>query len=411
MADAVQLNSVSPVLLPPTITGPIFNKATEQSAVQSLAQRVPLAVNAQTAVPVPMDIPTADWVDEGGSKPVGAVANGVKIMTGKKLALLVPFSQEVAMTNPAGLYSQAQQVLPTALARAFDYAAIHGKSLRTGNPGPFADYLAKTQNTVELGTTAQNAGGMYADLVLGEQTVTNAGYDFTGFAGDPRLKPTLKLQTDTMGRPIWVDNPANGIGGGDLIGYPAAYNRGVSGSYRYSGNKVQVVTITGTPTGGTFTLTVGGATTAPIAYNAAAATVQTALQALNAGAPFGGSPAALATVSGSAGGPYTVTFAGASAPITADGSALTGGTKPSVVVAQTPSTDTKLRAIGGDWSQAAYGVGMDISMKISSEASYVDDAGVTHSAFQENLVLVLVEAYYGFVMGSADAFVAYTDQN
>lgn len=409
MADAVQLNSVAPVLLPPTITGPIFNKTTEMSAVQSLAQRVPLAVNAQTAVPVPMDIPMADWVDEGGRKPVGAVANGVKIMTGKKLALLVPFSQEVANTNAAGLYAQAQQVLPTALARAFDFAAIHGKSLRTGAAGPFPDYLTKTQNAVELGTTAQDAGGMYADLVKGEQLVTDFGYDFTGFAGDPRLKPTLKLQTDTLGRPIFVSDPAVGFGGGNLIGYPAAYNRGVSGSYRYSGNKVQVVTITGTPTGGTFTLTVGGATTTPIAYNAAASTVQTALQALNAGAPFGGSPAATATVTGSAGGPYTVTFAAASAPITADGSALTGGTSPNVVVAQSPSTDTKLRAVGGDWSQAAYGVGMDISMRISSEASYVDDAGTTHSAFQENLVLVLVEAYYGFVMGDPNAFVAYTD--
>jgi hypothetical protein len=55
--------------------------------------------------------------------------------------------------------------------------------------------------------------------------------------------------------------------------------------------------------------------------------------------------------------------------------------------------------VGGDWSQAAYGVGMDISVRVSKEASYYD--GTTwHSAFQENLVLLLVEAYYGFVMGS-----------
>jgi hypothetical protein len=56
-------------LLPPTITGPIFAKATEQSAVMSLARRVPLSVNAHTAIPVPMDVPVADWVGEGGVKP------------------------------------------------------------------------------------------------------------------------------------------------------------------------------------------------------------------------------------------------------------------------------------------------------------------------------------------------------
>jgi len=62
---------------------------------------------------------------------------------------------------------------------------------------------------------------MYADLVGGEKLVTDSGYEFTGFASDPRLKPTLKLQADTTGRPVWVDSPTLGMAGGDLIGYPA----------------------------------------------------------------------------------------------------------------------------------------------------------------------------------------------
>jgi hypothetical protein len=410
---ANQLSNISSTLLPPTITGPIFRKATESSAVQQLARRVPLAVNAQTAIPVPMDVPEADWVGEGGVKPVGGAATGVKTMTGKKVALLLPVSQEVAMTNAAGLYAQLEQDLPVALGRAFDYAAIHGKSRKSGGAGPFSDYLRMTPNSVELGTTAQAAGGMYTDLVTGEELVVDKNYDFSGFAADPRLRPALKRQTDVQGRPLWVDNdPTAGFNGGTLIGYPAAYNRGVSGSYRYSGDKVQVVTINGSPTGGTFTLSLGGATTAPIAYNASAATIQSALQALGTGFAFGGSPAASATVTGT--GPYTVTFAttGAAGPLSANGSALTGGTNASVTVAQdasSPNLDTKVRAIGGDWSQCAYGVGMDISIRVSQEASYVDDAGATHSAFQENLVLLLCEAYYGFVVGDPNAFVVYTD--
>jgi hypothetical protein len=96
------------------------------------------------------------------------------------------------------------------------------------------------------------------------------------------------------------------------------------------------------------------------------------------------------------------------APIAADGSGLTGGTNMSVTTAQATTTDTGLRAIGGDWSQCAYGVGMDISVKISNQASYVDANSVTHSAFQENLVLLLCEAYYGFVVNDVNAFVAYT---
>ena len=89
--------------------------------------------------------------------------------------------------------------------------------------------------------------------------------------------------------------------------------------------------------------------------------------------------------------------------------AFTGGTSPAIVIGQSAPVDTKLRAVGGDWSQCAYGVGMDIMVKVSDTASYVDEAGVTHSAFQENLVLLLVEAYYGFVVGDRNAFVVYTD--
>jgi hypothetical protein len=409
---ANQLSSVAPLLLPPTITGPIFQKARETSAVQSLAQRVPLAVNAQTAIPVSMDVPRAGWVVEGGVKPTGGAATGVKTMVGKKVALLLPVSEEVANTNPAGLYTQLENSLPTAIARAFDYACIHGKDYATGGAGPFASYLAQTPNTQVIGATSAANGGVYVDLVKGEQLVVDGpmSYDFTGFAADPRLRPELKLAVDTIGRPLMVDSTPNANSGdsnlGSLIGYPAAYNAGVSGMYRYSGEKVQTVTINGAPTGGTFTLTIGGYTTAPIAYNASAATVQAAIQALAPGTPYGGSPASSATVTGT--GPYTVTFATVGAPIAADGSGLTGGTNMSVTTAQATTTDTGLRAIGGDWSQCAYGVGMDISVKISNQASYVDANSVTHSAFQENLVLLLCEAYYGFVVNDVNAFVAYT---
>lgn len=101
----------------------------------------------------------------------------------------------------------------------------------------------------------------------------------------------------------------------------------------YGGNtsEVQSVTITGSPTGGTFTLTLDGETTAAIAYNAAASAVQTALEGLSNVSPGD------VTVTGSAGGPYTVTFAGARAganvpAMTATGS-LTGGSSPAVAVA------------------------------------------------------------------------------
>jgi len=97
--------------------------------------------------------------------------------------------------------------------------------------------------------------------------------------------------------------------------------------------EVQTITVTGSPTGGTFTLKATGTTTetATIAYNAAAATVQTVIRAL------GGDYAEVA-VTGSAGGPFTVTFpytAGNALQLVLGTNALTGGTTPSVTGATT----------------------------------------------------------------------------
>lgn len=100
--------------------------------------------------------------------------------------------------------------------------------------------------------------------------------------------------------------------------------------------EVQTITITGTPTGGTFTLEFDGQTTGTIAYNASAATVDTALEALSNIA------ASEVTCAGGAlpGTPVTVTFAnGLSrenvAELVPDDSGLTGGTTPTVTVTTT----------------------------------------------------------------------------
>ncbi len=99
---------------------------------------------------------------------------------------------------------------------------------------------------------------------------------------------------------------------------------------------VQTVTITGTPTGGSFVLGFNGKITAPIAYNAIASAVQSALQAL---ATIGSGNM---TCSGGPlpGTPVVCTFAGALASglqplIVAGNGGLTGGSGPTVAVAHT----------------------------------------------------------------------------
>jgi YD repeat-containing protein len=112
----------------------------------------------------------------------------------------------------------------------------------------------------------------------------------------------------------------------------------------YAGDSVQQVSLTGSPTGGTFTLTFNGQTTAAIASNASASTVQSALQALST---IGSGNALVAPA---AGGGWAVRFAGtlagaAQAALVGNGSGLTGGTSPAVAVAVT--------SLGGDAGRVA----------------------------------------------------------
>ena len=103
------------------------------------------------------------------------------------------------------------------------------------------------------------------------------------------------------------------------------------------------VTITGTPTGGTFRLTLGSTETANIAYNAAASAVETALEAL---ANISGDGKVVVTGGPGPGTPYVVqligtfkqtnelnTTPGSTTRLQATTISLTGGSSPTVTVA------------------------------------------------------------------------------
>lgn len=96
----------------------------------------------------------------------------------------------------------------------------------------------------------------------------------------------------------------------------------------------QTVTITGVPTGGTFALKFEGFISANIAFDAIAAVVQAALEALSSVGSGG------VIVAGGAGGPYTVTFTLQRGKIPVESllalanNLLTGGAAPSVTIVE-----------------------------------------------------------------------------
>ncbi|MEU1761298.1 hypothetical protein [Micromonospora sp. NPDC005652] len=146
-------------------------------------------------------------------------------------------------------------------------------------------------------------------------------------------------ETCTLYLPAFTQNlhyPNGYIPSGILLArFTSGAQAGLMGPYAGATSEAQTVTITGTPTGGTFTLTLDGETTGAIAYNATAAAVKDALAALPSvtgndvsvsGGPGPGTPYVVA---------FKGQFAGENVPqMTATGS-FTGGSTPAVAVTTT----------------------------------------------------------------------------
>lgn len=146
--------------------------------------------------------------------------------------------------------------------------------------------------------------------------------------------------------------------------------------------ETQTVTVANA-TGGTLTLGYDGQNTAPIAFDATGDTVQAALRAL------GNLTADDVTVTGGAGGPWTVAFTdrlGDVSELTADGAALTGDPDPApaptvTVTTATAGTDASTRA--GTWLYATAPVAVLLSPLVidPDEASRVDRATNTRTVW------------------------------
>ncbi len=80
--------------------------------------------------------------------------------------------------------------------------------------------------------------------------------------------------------------------------------------------------------------------------------------------------------------------------------------RPSFMGEGVASADGDTVGFGGDWSKTAWGVVGGISFRTSTEASVTINGSLV-SLFENNLVAVLAEAEYGWVIADTDAFVAY----
>lgn len=198
-ASGVPTNRTN-IELDPEVASFIIQKAQEQSAVMSLAQKIALPGWGLT-IPVITSDPEAEWVSETGSKTVANPGLSKKVMQAYKLAVIVPFSEEFRRDMPA-LTNAIVNRLPLALAKKFDETVFHGTA-----PGSNFDTFAGvvTQSLAGSGNTPE-----YDALVDADQAIATAGGILNGFVISPQMRGTLLKAKDGNDRPLFINSAAEG---------------------------------------------------------------------------------------------------------------------------------------------------------------------------------------------------------
>jgi len=218
--------------LDPEVSALVIQKAQEESAVMTLAQRITLPGRGLT-IPIITADPEAEWVAETGEKPLKNPGLSKKIMQGYKLAVVVPFSEEFRRDMPA-LTQQIINRLPLALAQKFDATVFHGTA-----PGSNFDTFASVE--------AQSIGETpYDDLVAADTDIATNGGIMNGFVISPQFRGLLLGAKDLQGRPLFINSVAEGaipmILGQKAIGCKAAYKAASGGDpavYGFAGDWTQ----------------------------------------------------------------------------------------------------------------------------------------------------------------------------
>jgi HK97 family phage major capsid protein len=212
-----------------------FAEAEKTSIVQRVATKIPMG---PTGVKIPHwtgDV-SASWVAEGGMKPITKGNLTKQVVTPHKIATIFTASAEVVRSNPAGYLTTMRTKVATAIAMAFDAAALHGTS------SPFSAYLDQTTKQISLGPNAYTALG-----VTGLGLLVNDGKKWGATLLDDTCEPTINGSVDANGRPLFVepvyDSQVNPIREGRILGRPTIISDHVaSGSIvGYQGDFSQIV--------------------------------------------------------------------------------------------------------------------------------------------------------------------------
>lgn len=226
---AIKRNSIT---LPSQVSSEIIKTTQNESAIMKLAKKITLPGRGLT-IPVITGDPTAEWVAEGAAKPVSEHTLSTKLMTGYKIAVIEPFTNEFKRDTGA-LYDEMVGRLPGVLANLIDSTVLGATAVPGANFDTFSSCTAQSILNANNGT--------YLGLVAADVDISEHNGIMNGLALGSAARGLLLSAADTTNRPLFLASASEGVVD-KVLGVNTYFNKGI---YKApSGGKPAMVGIAG----------------------------------------------------------------------------------------------------------------------------------------------------------------------
>ena len=223
-------NMVADGKLAPELSNEVFDRVSNESAIAKVAGRTEVSIRG-TEVLIDTGKLRAAIVEEGQPKPTDQFDLGLATIKPLKAAVIVPWTKETRLANPAGVLTRIKNKMVEAIHEQIDAAVMYGKSVKDNKQVPGLAYLNQTKTRVELGSTTKANGGLTGDVVAGYSALGDKAVDLTGFVADNSMRAQFLGATDLQGRPLYSDAVDLKSRMGNVLGLPVSYTPAVSGRY------------------------------------------------------------------------------------------------------------------------------------------------------------------------------------
>jgi HK97 family phage major capsid protein len=218
--EMISRDSADDPLVPEQFRNELIAELPAQSAVMSLARKVPLSTKTARQ-PVLSVLPEAYWVNgDSGLKDTSKVDFANAVMTAEELAVIVPIPEAYLDDAQIPIWSVVRPLLVEAIGKRIDEAILFG----TGKPVTWTDPAIVPGAIAKSNALAQGADGSMdigVDLAKLGGLLAEDGYALNGFATKPGFHWQLVGARGDQGQLIYGPSIAQGQPG-TIYGLPHA---------------------------------------------------------------------------------------------------------------------------------------------------------------------------------------------